>query len=119
MNKRILVLEDDADISTIIKIILEEESYEVKLCADIASFKREIQSIVPDLFIFDVMLPDGNGLDLCHQVKRAPDTRHIPVVIISAHAHLAEVLNKCKPDAFIPKPFDIDYFTGRIKSVIN
>lgn len=119
MTKRILVLEDDDDISTIIKIILEEESYEVTLCADIASFKREIQLIIPDLFIFDVMLPDGNGLDLCYQVKRTPDTRHIPVVIISAHAHLADVLKKCKPDAFIPKPFDIDDFTGRIRSVVN
>ena len=119
MNKHILVVEDDADISAIIKIILEEENYEVKLCADVASFQREMQSAHPDLFVFDVMLPDGNGLDLCHQIKEKSNTQHIPVVIISAHAHLAEVVKKCKPDAFIPKPFDIDHFTGRIKSIIN
>ncbi|SER49503.1 response regulator [Pedobacter rhizosphaerae] len=101
-----MVVEDDAAIRDIIGIILEEENYEVRLCANAWSFNREILTAMPALLIFDVRLPDGDGKDLCNQVKKDLRTSEIPVVLISAHSSMREVSTKCVPDSFIAKPFN-------------
>jgi len=101
MSKIIMVVEDNEDIREIIAILLSEEQYEVRLCADAKSFRADISGSNPDLVILDVMLPDGNGLDLCAELKSLERTSTIPVLIMSAHASISEVTGACSPTGFI------------------
>jgi DNA-binding response OmpR family regulator len=119
MSKIVMVVEDNDDIREIIEILLSEEEYEVKLCPDAAAFRSEIAKSSPDLIIMDVMLPDGNGLDLCGEIQDNGKTAHIPILIMSAHASFSDVHMNCKPSGFIKKPFDIHNFIERVEETIG
>lgn len=116
MAKHIHIVEDDEDIRYIIGYILADMGCEVKLSETIADFREQVKDgPQPDLILLDVMLPDGNGLDLCHELKKAPATRRIPIIIMSAHATQDYVLQLACAEDFISKPFDLDDFTKIIK----
>lgn len=118
MGKNILVVEDNKDIREIIGYLLNEERYEVHLCEDAGSFRKEIFKRRPDMVILDVMLPDGNGIDLCCEIKSDYRTGHIPVLMMSAHSTLGEIRKKCEADDFIGKPFDITRFIGKVSNLM-
>lgn len=63
---------------------------------------------MPNLFLFDVILPDGSGTNMCTEIKGNEDNQNVPVVIMSAHADLEDISYECLPNDFNPKPFDID-----------
>ncbi|RNL51686.1 response regulator [Pedobacter jejuensis] len=119
MEKNILVVEDNTDIREIIGILLNEEQYEVHLCKDAGSFRKEIFQRRPDMVILDVMLPDGNGIDLCCEIKSDYRTGHIPVLMMSAHSNLLEIRKKCEADDFISKPFDINLFIAKVSQIVR
>jgi len=108
MNKIIHIVEDDEDIRYIISYILTDMGYEVKLSETVADFHAQMKVSEPDLILLDVMLPDGNGLELCLELKQETETSHIPVIIMSAHATEYEVLRRSCAEDFIAKPFDLD-----------
>lgn len=118
MPKNIHIVEDDEDIRYIIGYILSDMGYSVKNSETITDFKKQVKTQVPDMILLDVMLPDGNGLDLCQELKQDLQTNHIPILIMSAHANLDEV-NKlgCAQD-FIAKPFDLDHLTRMVKKYL-
>lgn len=64
-----------------------------------------------DLYILDIRLPDGTGIDVCNDLKNNPETSHISVILMSAHAKVYEIDNYCKANAFVTKPFDIATMT--------
>lgn len=119
MNKRISVLEDTEEILEIIKIVLEEEQYDVFGFATVSEFIGNLTRISPDLCLLDVMLPDGNGLDVCHDLKAAENTKHIPIIIMTANAQIEKMKDECAADDFIAKPFDIDNLTDKISGLLN
>jgi DNA-binding response OmpR family regulator len=119
MSKNILVVEDNEGIREMIGYMLNEEHYEVHLCEDAGSFRKEIFNRRPDMVILDIMLPDGNGIDLCCEIKSDYRTGHIPVMMMSAHATLRDVRKKCQADDFISKPFDIDNFMGKVSYLVS
>ncbi|MBK1441572.1 response regulator [Parapedobacter sp. ISTM3] len=115
MKKAVHVLEDDIDIGELIVFLLTEQGYDVAVFSNIASFKQHAGQQSPDLLIIDVMLPDGNGLDICEAWKTDEATSQIPILLMSAyddyqHDHRAE-----KANGFISKPFDIKTFLGEVK----
>ncbi|RZK76732.1 MAG: response regulator [Pedobacter sp.] len=114
--KTILLLEDDNDIRELIHLILEEENYQVISFSTIKDFSNRDRSIQADLFLLDVMLPDGSGLDVCEHLRAVKNT---PILVMSAHATLKDIANKCEPTNFIQKPFDIDNLLNQVKSYIN
>ena len=73
----------------------------------------------PDLYIFDVMLPDGSGIDLCEEIRKDVDNKNIPIIIMSAHATLDYICESCQPDDFIPKPFDLDTLLLKVQEIIE
>jgi len=113
--KTILLLEDDKDIREVIHLILEEENYQVISFSTITEFSNRDKSIHADLFLLDVMLPDGSGLDVCEQLSSAEMT---PILVMSAHATLKDIETKCQPSNFIQKPFDIENLLKQIKNHI-
>lgn len=117
--KTIFILEDETGIRDALQLLLSFEDYDVRSFSTIAAFNNRDHSVVPDVFILDVMMPDGMGTDVCNELKNAPETAGIPVIIISAHAKAENVTQSCKADAFIAKPFDIDDVLVKIENLIN
>lgn len=110
--KSIIILEDDEGIRELIQLLLESRDYQVKAFAQIKAFDLYLQEEkYPDLFLLDYMLPDGNGLEVCHKLKDDNDTNEIPVIIMSAHADLDKMQGA---DDYIAKPFDVD---GLVKCI--
>ena len=116
--RKILLVEDDDGIRETLEILLTSEGFFVQSFGAVSEFNGRDKSLLPDLFIFDVMLPDGSGTDLCRDIKAAKDSRDIPVIIMSAHAELENISFECLPNDFVPKPFDIDDLLLRIDEII-
>lgn len=110
--QNIFLLEDDDGIRELVQMILEDENYQVHAFSNVADFSNRNKSIPADLFLLDVMLPDGSGLDVCEELSREQKT---PILVMSAHATLKDIESKCKTSDFIQKPFDIDGLLSRIK----
>ena len=119
MDKRIQIVEDDDDIRFIIEYILEDSGYKVESFANATLFNKRENKTDLDLLILDVMLPDGNGIELCREHKINSLTNHIPVLVMSAHARAKSILEEACADDFISKPFDLDSFLLKAKQLLN
>lgn len=119
MKKRIHVVEDDKDIAYIIEFLLKDEGYEIQVSSTFSELRKKLKDSIPDLFILDVMLPDGNGIDICRDLKTDVFTQHIPVIVMSANVNSKQLSEAVSPDDYISKPFDLDYIESRIKKLIG
>ncbi|UZT97924.1 response regulator [Chryseobacterium fluminis] len=117
--KKIQIVEDNEDIRDILEILLVSENYEVMSFGSVGEFASRDNAFKPDLYLFDVMLPDGSGIDLCQQIKQDINTGQLPVIMMSAHANLSNIKATYQPDDFISKPFDISNVVGKIESLLN
>lgn len=115
MKKCIYVVEDNAAIREMIEFLLTEEDYNVKTCPNTRDFWQQMDKHKPDLVVLDVMLPDGNGVDICSELKHNIKTYDIPVMIMSAGNQLHKIKSKCEAEDFINKPFDLDDFVNRVE----
>lgn len=115
MSKLIQVIEDDEAIRDVIEYILQQSDYDVTVASNAKEFKINLFKTLPDLILMDVKLPDGNGIQLCRKLKQSLDTRHIPVIIMSAHATAEESSRQAFADDFISKPFELDELIRRIE----
>jgi CheY-like chemotaxis protein len=114
MAKKILIIEDNEDILELMQYLLEEDGFEVFGSIDSKPIK-ELKSLKPDLIIMDNRLSDGSGVVFCQQIKQQPETRHIPVILISANIGLEELTVISGADGYLAKPFDVDVFMKTIK----
>lgn len=117
--RKIYIVEDDDSIREILEIFLTSEDYDVQSFENVKEFEQRDKEEKPDLYLFDVMLPDGSGIDLCSEIKTSSENAEIPVLIMSAHAQLKHFADDCRPDGFISKPFDIDHLLLQIKEIIG
>lgn len=102
-----------------LKKFLISENYEVKTFGSVDEFTGRNMNVTPDIYLFDVMLPDGSGIDLCHEIKQNKCNKDIPLIIMSAHANLSHMKNLCHPDDLISKPFGIENVLKRIQMALN
>jgi DNA-binding response OmpR family regulator len=117
--KNILVIEDNHAILDVITLILQSEAYKVNGLSKSANFMEHIDAFNPDLLILDIMLPDADGRVLLQELRLNEQTRHIPVLMISARYTKENLQNvEFKPDAFVAKPFDIDDLLDRIEGLL-
>jgi Response regulators consisting of a CheY-like receiver domain and a winged-helix DNA-binding domain len=114
MNKTIYVLEDDLDIGELVSFLLNEQGYGTTVFGSIASF-QQVATQPPALLIIDIMLPDGNGLDVCAAWKSDPATQAVPILLMSAYEDYRRDERALKADDFISKPFDIKDFLARVR----
>lgn len=118
--KNMLIIDDDADILNALSELLTSEHYNVTISTN----GRALEKIgnghqAPDVIILDVMLAGLDGRDLCRKIKKDEATKHIPVIMISAHPHVEKSVFKAGADDFIEKPFDINNLVQRIHTLVN
>ena len=116
---KILIIEDEPSLRELIQRSLEKERYVVEAAADFQSGLRKIEDYDYDCVLLDIMLPDGNGLNLLEQLKKMRKREN--VIIISAKDSLDDkVLGlELGADDYLPKPFHLAELNARIKSVIR
>jgi DNA-binding response OmpR family regulator len=117
--ERVLVVEDDNMISKLLSIVLEHHGFEVKVADDYASAATAVQEDEPALILLDLMLPDGNGLDLLRWVRNELG-RSVPVVVLTAFRQEDKALRAFELGAndFISKPFRPRELVARVQRVL-
>ncbi len=114
--KKILVVDDDPDILDALQFMLEDAGYEVKTTekGDYAENLRDTNGGLPDVIILDVLLSGKDGRLICQKLKSQDETRHIPIIMISAHPYARQSVTAVGADDFVAKPFDMDELLEKI-----
>lgn len=120
-SHRIAVVEDDADILDILQYNLHREGYAVDAYARGDSALAGIKRKVPDLVLLDLMLPGIDGLEICRQLKRAPETAGLPIIMLTARSEETDrvVGLELGADDYVTKPFSTREVILRIKAVLR
>ncbi len=118
-KKSIYIVEDNKDIGFILQYFLNEEGFDVELFETVASFNSRLLIKVPDLFLLDVMLPDGDGLEVCSEIKHREILKEKPVLIMSAHLPSDFVKKQSCADCFVAKPFDLFVILNRVNELLQ
>ncbi len=118
VQKKILVVDDEPDILLFLQVILEEEGYSV-VTTDKGEYLEKLNNgSLPHLVLLDVLLSGKDGREIVKHLKSQAKTKHIPVIMFSAHPSTEETALKAGADAFIAKPFDIDVLLRKIESFL-
>lgn len=104
---RILVVDDEEDVLTLARVLLEAEGYVVETAVDAEEAQRMISEDAPDLVLLDVVLPGMSGLDMCRMLKRSSTTSGVKVILFTALGPEVTMLfeERDMPDDVILKPF--------------
>lgn len=120
MRKRILVVEDEPDISRVLGMILDVAGYEVPAADGLAAARKTLaESPPPDLVILDLVLADGDGAELCREVKSAHPS--LPVIALTAqvHAGARERALAAGCDHFVAKPFEVETLEALVRLTLG
>ena len=120
-SRKIIVIEDDADIAEIIVYNLEKEGYDAIATGRGDEGFTLVRLELPDVVILDLMLPGVDGLSICQQLKTDPATENIPIIIVSAKSEDADILIGLGlgADDYIAKPFNTRELIARVKVVFR
>jgi phosphate regulon transcriptional regulator PhoB len=119
--KNILVIDDEADIVELISYNLQREGFVVDTAYNGEEALKKIKDNKHDLIILDLMLPGIKGLELCKMIRSAPNTSHIPIVMLTAKGEeFDKVLGlEMGADDYITKPFSIRELIARTKAILR
>ncbi|MBK0380588.1 response regulator transcription factor [Mucilaginibacter segetis] len=122
MGKKILVIEDDKDIRDTMTYALEQEGYEV-ISSENSRILKALDKHNPDLILLDNWLTDwasdASGQQLSRELKSNAETKHIPIIIISAVSNVKEIAEAGLADAYLKKPFDLSDLVAIVKRHIK
>lgn len=107
MQKRILVYDDELEISNICKLVLERHDYHVEVRASCADVISDVHVIRPDLILMDLWIPEIGGNKAITILKKNPLTQHIPVILFSADSAIRAICTQVNAQGYLGKPFDI------------
>lgn len=118
MEKYILVIDDDPDILDALQLTLESEGFIVETTQKAESVDSlfYVDGQKPNLIILDVLLSGSDGRSICKSLKSSPQTRNIPVIMISAHPDAEKTVKAVGADSFLAKPFDVDTLLQKVSN---
>jgi diguanylate cyclase (GGDEF)-like protein len=113
---KVLVADDDDDLRQLIHESLPKHKYEVYQASDGPETWEVVRNLRPDIVILDILMPGLDGLDICRNMRANQQTRHIPVIMLTAKVQLKDKLKgiECGADDYITKPFDPMELQARI-----
>jgi two-component system, NtrC family, nitrogen regulation response regulator NtrX len=119
-TKRVLIVDDEENIGRSLRMILEREGYSVNLCKSVAEFSKHPAAHTADVYLFDMKLPDGNGIDLLRALKQNNGAGS-PAVMISGHGTIADAVEATRAGAFdfLEKPLSRDRVLLAVKNAIE
>jgi diguanylate cyclase (GGDEF)-like protein len=120
-NGRILIVEDDYDISNMLRIFFSNEGYQVEIAARGSDALDKCRKKLPDLIVLDIMLPDMDGYDVCLSLRKTTRTSHIPIIFLTQKDERSDRIRGLElgADDYITKPFDIEELKLRVRTAIR
>lgn len=120
-KNKILIVEDEESLLKLESILLSSKGYNVTGVMDGRAALEEVRLNRPDLVILDIMLPEMDGFEVCRQIKENPDTRHIPVVMLTAKKNSQDFARgqQVGSDAYITKPFKSSKVLDTIQELLS
>ena len=108
--KTILVVDDDPDILDALQFMLDDAGYSVKTPekGEYAENLHDSNGGLPDVILLDVLLSGKDGRLICQKLKSQEETRHVPIIMMSAHNNARQSVASVGADDFIAKPFEAD-----------
>lgn len=117
----VYVVEDDKNISEIESFALKNAGHTVVECASGKEFHKLMRDRIPDMILLDVMLPDEDGLEILRKIRQTPETRRVPVIMVTAKT---TELDKVKgldlgADDYITKPFSLIVLISKVNAFMR
>lgn len=121
MKGQILVIEDQPATSALIKEVLTEEGYEVAVADTLAKARAAVARAMPEIVILDRNLPDGDGLDLCKELREQEKSSSLPVLILTAQKAVQEKVAGLRggADDYLTKPFNTEELVARVEALLR
>ena len=118
---RVLVVEDEADLSELIAYHLKQQGHHITQCATGQSALEAIENDVPDLVVLDIMLPDISGVEVCRRLRKSDRTENIPVLFVTAKGEEVDrvVGFEVGADDYVTKPFSPRELTLRVEAILR
>src|ERR1700693_5220079 len=118
---RVLIVEDEAPLVTMLRYNLEREGFAVDSAADGEEALLRIAEHRPDAVLLDWMLPLVSGLEVCRQIRRVPATRSLPLIILTARGEEGDRIRGLDSgaDDYVVKPFSPSELVARLRAVIR
>ena len=117
MKAKILVVDDEPEVIELVKYNLEQTGFEVEAAADGTEALKIARSVLPDLILLDLMLPEMDGLEVCKVLRRDPKTAAIPIIMLTAKAgEIDRIVGlELGADDYVTKPFSPRELVLRVK----
>jgi DNA-binding response OmpR family regulator len=118
---RILVVDDDPEVMVLLRLALKGAGFSVASAKDGVGALKQARSLLPELILLDVVLPELDGFSVCETLRRDRDTAHIPIIMLTG---LSSELNRyagldCGADDYLAKPIDLQQLLGRVQKLIG
>lgn len=119
-QSRILVVEDDFDISNMLRIYFQSQGYEVAVAQRGEDALEMCRHQLPNIIVLDIMLPDMDGYDVCRELRGNLRTSHIPIIFLTQKDERSDKIHGLElgADDYITKPFDVEELKLRVKNAI-
>lgn len=120
-KKKILIIDNELDIVNPIAYMLQARNYVVNILPDGKGAVERVKKDQPDLILFDIMTPGSDGYELCSRLKSEKDTRHIPIIVITAKGERDVIVRcfSCGINDYIVKPFNINTLLGKMRRFVS
>ncbi len=121
MSVAILIVEDEAEIAELIRHHVDREGFRGSVVHSGRLALESIRRRAPDLVILDLMLPDLDGLEVCRRLRYEPQTRNLPILILSARGEEADIVAGIElgADDYVTKPFSPRVLTARVRNLLR
>ena len=121
MKPHCLIIEDEAALVELLRYNFEQEAFRVSAAADGEEALIAVSEDPPDIVILDWMLPLMSGLDVCRQLRRRPETRNIPIIMLTARGEEGDRIRGLNSgaDDYITKPFSPRELVARVRAVLR
>lgn len=121
VRKKILVVEDDAELAELLSFNLKSAGFAIGTAADGIEALKKVRSLHPDLILLDLMLPELDGFAVCEILRRDAATASVPIVILTALSSELARLNGLAAGAndYLTKPFSPGELVGRVRLLLS
>jgi two-component system phosphate regulon response regulator PhoB len=121
MSAKVLVVEDEDALATLLEYNLSKEGYAVRLAPDGEEAMVMVDEEAPDIVILDWMLPKVSGIEVCRRLRAGPKTRNIPIIMLTARGEESDRIRGLDTgaDDYVVKPFAMSELTARVRAVLR